>query len=70
MPAIPAGQLLKNHKVILDGGSKTVAKVEEVRPECLAQTFVTYDDGTTDQFCNFKNILVEHEDTKYRSKPK
>lgn len=70
MPAIPAGQLHKQQVVILPEGRKTIAKVEEVLPECMAQTFVTYTDGTTDQFCNFKNVMVDHVNEKYRSKPR
>lgn len=60
MPAIPAGKLEKGHHVIQhDNTIKVIESVETVKPECLAETFVRYTDGTTDQWCDFKNITIQ-----------
>lgn len=60
MPVIPAGQLKRGHRVVLPDGNgiKVIAKIVEVVPECLAESYITYSDGTTDQWCNFKNIMI------------
>lgn len=60
MPAIPAGDLRKGHRVIQhDNTIKIVVDVKDVIPTCLAESFITYHDGTTEQFCNMKNITVQ-----------
>ena len=63
MPAIPAGSLRRGHRVILPDAPevKIVASAVDVLPTCISETFVTYVDGDTDQFCNFKNVVVESE---------
>ena len=59
MPAIPAGQLQKGNQVVQhDSTIKIVTEVKDVIPTCLAETIVTYSDGTWERFCNHKNITV------------
>lgn len=71
MPAVTAAKLEKGHHVIQhDNSVKIVESVECVKPECLAETFVRYTDGTTDQFCDFKNIVVQSTIPNYPRKAK
>lgn len=72
MPAIPVGLLRRGHRVVIPDSPtiKIVESVRDVIPTCIAETFITYTDGTTDQFCNFKNIVVVSTVPDAKVKPK
>lgn len=56
---IPAEQLKPKQRVCLPDGIKTVEKVEQMLPECLAEVLVTWEGGQVERYCNHKQLLAE-----------
>lgn len=51
--------LLKRGDVILLGEKRLkVTLVQELLPKCLAETYVEFEDGSSERFCNAKQITV------------
>lgn len=51
-------QLIAEDEVVLPDGRKIVVATAPMLPECLAETVVRFRDGSTERFCNFKQLLV------------